>query len=458
MAFGPEGDTWARFALDIDNECITCNEPSEGFESAQYPQSEFVEGALSGIAEWVVENWEFVTWEARTPFPRAEPLSIEGARPAIPGLREAAQGWLDFALNDTEATLLAGWQHRHTLGHGTTPIALPSIVFVPELRHVLIAIDGPPPGFGSSVRFRWLTHTWPALFATAKEDLKEVLASVVDAVLARAAATDRSRAWAEWLGKKWLAVQQVERDPGVRRRHLLGAWLAERWEEIERAQPETASSVYGVAVDSAPIDNEETLHLLLEQAETARSERSVGRWQQLIRAGVDTARPLHEQGYLLARRVRKLLGRETEPFVDLRAVLAELDIRTTDPLPIDGFRTAVVGQRRGSARIMQSSHDPRMESVAGCRFALSAALGRLVSSAGVNGAAAFGAAHGDSSRIWETRRANAFAAEFILPADALRKRFPSRTLNSVVNSDLSEEYGISRQAAAWHAWNHGFRG
>ena len=75
-------------------------------------------------------------------------------------------------------------------------------------------------------------------------------------------------------------------------------------------------------------------------------------------------------------------------------------------------------------------------------FAIAASLGRLVSEA--NGAA-FGAAHGSQSRWSETQRANAFAAEFLLPTVVLQR--------SDDLAGLCERYGISRSAAEWHRAN-----
>ena len=84
----------------------------------------------------------------------------------------------------------------------------------------------------------------------------------------------------------------------------------------------------------------------------------------------------------------------------------------------------------------------RRQGISRARFAAAAALGRLL--AEVNGAS-FGAAHGEQSRIVQTQRANAFAAEFLLPASALRR---GEDLAS-----LCVEYGISLSAGEWQRTN-----
>lgn len=457
VAFGPERDTWARLSISIDGDCLTRNRPAEGLLPGRTaPQEDTVEGGLSGLAEWVVENWPYVTWEARTPYPRAEPLAAHAYSAPVPGLRDASKGWADFAIDEAEATLLAGWQQRHTLGANSSPVALPSIVLGPEVRHVLVSVDGPPVGFGSDVAFVPPGLGWPALYVLPKDEVQDGLSGLVEDTLRRADRAERSQPWTSWLRTKWTEVQGVARDPGFRRRQLLGGWLAERWEAIRERNGELAEPVEGIAIDSEPIEDDGTISALLEiSRRTIGSE--AGAWTERVSVPpVDISRPLFEQGYVLAREVRKRLGRRYEPLVNLGGALAELEVETLDPVPIDGFRTAVIAGRRAAAAIVPSSNHPRMEGVAGFRFAVAAALGRLVAAAHTQ--ANIGAAHGESARALETRRANAFAAEFLLPREALRRHAETSSVEELVSSDLCDEYGISRSAAAWHARNHGFKG
>jgi Zn-dependent peptidase ImmA (M78 family) len=74
---------------------------------------------------------------------------------------------------------------------------------------------------------------------------------------------------------------------------------------------------------------------------------------------------------------------------------------------------------------------------------MAAALGRLLAEG--RPGQPLGAAHGEQSRWIQTQRANAFAAEFLLPTPAL-----SRPGDLEAKCD---QYGISRTAARWHMRN-----
>lgn len=77
------------------------------------------------------------------------------------------------------------------------------------------------------------------------------------------------------------------------------------------------------------------------------------------------------------------------------------------------------------------------------RVALATAFGRLLFDARGK---AWGAAYGDHSRVLETRRAGAFAAELLAPSEIVPEYAsdPQR---------LAEDYGISLAAARWRLHN-----
>lgn len=133
--------------------------------------------------------------------------------------------------------------------------------------------------------------------------------------------------------------------------------------------------------------------------------------------------------------------------MELGPVLGELDLDLTRFVSSGLFRSAVVVGADGRGELLVSTDDELTRRMAPARFAICAALGRLLGD-GAGGEAAYGAAHGPQARLFETQRANAFAAELLLPLAALRAHGPAPDIEK-----LSEDFGISRTAARWHVQN-----
>jgi Zn-dependent peptidase ImmA (M78 family) len=90
-----------------------------------------------------------------------------------------------------------------------------------------------------------------------------------------------------------------------------------------------------------------------------------------------------------------------------------------------------------------------MAGVAGYSFGVASAFGRLLWRSNIGRQDHVYAAQGENAMLSQSRRATAFAAELLLPAEAIAG------LGSNENElwKLSEIYGISRVAARWH-WKH----
>ena len=162
---------------------------------------------------------------------------------------------------------------------------------------------------------------------------------------------------------------------------------------------------------------------------------------------INTSGPEYLQGgHRLARVFRQRAGLGNRPLLDFVRVLREWGVVLDQAIPTALFRTAVCAPSRGIAHLMLSSTDPRMEHLTANRFALAAALGRLLWAALLRTVTSpVGAAHGDYSRLTQSRRANAFAAELLLPSEAVRAALrPNAGADEV--TDLAEMYGISRSA------------
>jgi Zn-dependent peptidase ImmA (M78 family) len=94
--------------------------------------------------------------------------------------------------------------------------------------------------------------------------------------------------------------------------------------------------------------------------------------------------------------------------------------------------------------------DRQIGSYASSRFAITSALGRLLWQSRFNVGKPMAVAQSDQSLVTQSRRANAFAAEFLLPHSVIL-RHGVNTAQMV--GRLSETYGISRSAVRWHAYN-----
>ena len=79
------------------------------------------------------------------------------------------------------------------------------------------------------------------------------------------------------------------------------------------------------------------------------------------------------------------------------------------------FRVAVCGSKSGQPCIIPSARDARMKTTTGYRFGVMAGLGRLLWEGRRVQSQPIVGAQGDYSVFTDGRRANAFAAELLLP-------------------------------------------
>ena len=447
----PSQVTWGELKIWGDDQFLTRN------ESLQEPGQirDFVEGELVGVADWFIENWEHLLWEIQTPFPnRSASPEVASAR-SFPSLRDATDGWIGF---DSEPSILAEWQSRHTVGHPNTDLALPSIIVVPEMRHIIVEVDDLPGTWDPDVRFidDAGVRRSTLRFVLRKDAFKRSIIEFVDSVLERTQA-GQFKEWSDWMFQEWAEAQKREREPGTRLRAMLGelsATKVEKW--ITDGRPDIAHGLKELLVDCRQLSDQDEaseIEKIVRERSTA-TRKTTPEWKKLRKRPQSTI-PAHRQGYELATIVREHLGIEDKAIVDLSMLLSRLDICLDEPVPTELFRTAVVAPSHGEAHLLRSSRDSRMNHLTSSRFAIVAALGRLVWSQGTGrDQPIISGAHGDYSRLLHTQRANAFAAEFLLPASAFSTP-DNRNLRTDELNDLAEEYGISRTAATWHAYNRG---
>ncbi|WP_434043383.1 MULTISPECIES: hypothetical protein [Sorangium] len=202
--YGPELATFGDLAIQIGDTCLTsCHLTNSSVEESG---RNTVTGPLSGIADWVVENWLYIFWEIHTPFTK---IGADGSR--IPTLRDVRVG----NVPGVNYSQFAEWYHRHAIGHGCSDLALPTITILPEDKVVGIAASEPS-DLDSMTSF---AVDWPKEpIWISKDDLATMLESFVESVIARAMATESTKRWAEWLRAKFDAARIESRDDEVRRK------------------------------------------------------------------------------------------------------------------------------------------------------------------------------------------------------------------------------------------------
>jgi hypothetical protein len=441
-AFGPERATWGRVEIRLDGENITSNHPADwrGDERAA------VVGGMSGLADWIVDSLLPVRFEAHTPFPKMPSFSARrGGR--FPSLRDAGGGWPEFAAEHERQPggELGEWQQRHTLGTARSDLALPSITFVPEGTWMGIGLDHLPASLAPTVRFTppVAPDSWPAAPVwIPTTDVSAAFAGFITDVVARAERFPDSARWAEWLSARWCDNLRAATDEATVLRWSLGEVVATAWAETAARLGESTVALSGVLADARLVKERRTLHRLVE---LLAADVGFRRRPGVDLGAVDWALPPYREGYRLAQEVRSRLKLGEAPLDarKLSSMMRELHVEPRPAQAMGLFRSACWTTREGAV-LMWADDDAALATPPPRRFAIAAALGRLLSAPAEE--RMIGVAHGAQARYRPTQLANAFAAELLLPVQAIQRSRGS-------TDALAKRYGISRSAAEWHVHN-----
>lgn len=164
-----------------------------------------------------------------------------------------------------------------------------------------------------------------------------------------------------------------------------------------------------------------------------------------------------EQGYVLARQLRPCLpGGSRSDRLDIRGVLAALGVAVeTIRLPADAESVdavAVWGPRHGPA-VLLNERGLHARSTVGSRATLAHELCHLLVDR--DGALPLAEVLGGRSAVLVERRANAFAAELLMPSSAVTDRPGAGPLVIDDCHRLFRRYHVSRQLGAWQILNSG---
>ena len=451
----PERTAWSRLSFWVGGDNI-CRNLLDGSNSVR----DGVNVPLAPIADWLVRSWTFLAFEERPGFfplrsSLYETVSKWGDAPPQAGFSE--DEWLD-------AREL--WWSRHFLAAGADGSHLPNVSFVRGVDRLFIEwtpaeFSGTPvpqflsergghaigwtegedvfAEFVSSVA-RWLRdesldHAFP--WACREDPLHEAMPSFSDTLHAYTGiSAEVLRAWTHSANDadlcKNLGLGADGSDPG-------GSVITQVLRDLP---PGISESV-----------RDEVWRL---DRETQSVTDFAAELRTVARDAVRPASNPEDAGYFAAQGLRDHLYLNGQPIENVDEQLKDFGVILIDSDVECAQERMLVGCRRGIGAAAVMNRTPRTATPWGRRFESVRALGHLLMDSYRQDT--IGAASTAFAQPWARRRAGAFAAEYLLPCDALRG--DAETLDSYAQPQRFERildtYGVGAQTAAFHLWNHGF--
>jgi hypothetical protein len=471
-AQSPEDLTAAYLWIYMGDDCLTRNRPRRP-HLAQASDSVF--GPIAGVVDWLIDNWGPIHWEMHgSPISSNftdDPLGLYSSEPERlgdywdeseddgPVLSRRPGPEADQGEEELETGLHADWLHRHTLGHASSDLALPFMLIIPEDRNVGLFVNSPLARLNPDVEFLGIDGKprTRGLSVCRKTSFHAAATELINKTLERAASKEEFAYWAIWLRERWEQAQADEENPVQRLKWMIGDVAAGRVEELRVTNHRLADALQHLLFDCRTATKQSELvpaERIVEEFAFKKdfSSGEIPSWRGLEQDSISTDRPVYAQGYQLARLVRRKMNLGDGPIVSHARILKRLDVTEEDACNTALFRAAVCAPSKGLAHIIPSSADARLESPSAYRFAMIVALGRLLWQSRISTGPVC-LAHGDHAMLIESRRARAFAAEFLLPREAIEGMSPG----SEELSKVAVRYGVSRTLAEWHSRNLGSR-
>jgi hypothetical protein len=217
--------------------------------------------------------------------------------------------------------------------------------------------------------------------------------------------------------------------------------VAREWDAVARDMGDASASLAELLEDTEVVRDPETLARLVELVAEVPDAHAPSRPVSCVDWGL----PPYREGYRAAQEVRAARRLGDEPLTDarFRELLRGLGVEAAGVDAGGLFRSAVWSRGNG-ALLAWAKDDPRFSGPVPRRFSIAAALGRYLAVA--ERGRPMGAAHGPQARWRPTQFANAFAAELLLPTQAILRSGASA-------AELARKFRISRTAAEWHVAN-----
>ena len=229
------------------------------------------------------------------------------------------------------------------------------------------------------------------------------------------------------------------------------------WLGLPADGEDPGGSVITQVLRDLPPDASEPLRSQVWQLdrETRRETNFADELRTMARDAAASDGNAESSGYLAARAVRDHLGLDGEPIDDVDENLRELGAEVFDSGVECLQERMLVGARQGLGAAVVINRTPRTETPWGRRFESARGLGHLLMDSYREDA--LGAASTTFGQPWARRRSGAFAAELLLPSEALLE--DAGYLDSAAQKEtfqrIMERYRVGARTAAFQLWNHG---
>lgn len=455
--YAAEQAAWAALSIWVSGVNL-CEHSEDGTDQIQSG----VNVPLGPFADWFVRSWAYLRFEERPRMFAASELPHEnldqwgGALPPS-GLDE--DQWLETR---------EVWWGRHFALAGAEGALLPNLAvarshdsLVCEWSPTRVLLPGAP---------RWLREGGVCIvpWAAAEEAVAGFVAFVAEWL--REEGLAEAYAWA----RRTDPVREVEAD----RELTLELFTCHTAEELsglfggrvgaalrrslglDEHDQDPSSSPVTQALRDLPPSLPTAVAAPLEWLRDHTSGAAGGRLWALRAAAADAAREAGaavDAGYASANVVRRYLGLDGEPLLDVERVCQNLGVRCDE---FDGAAEAghmLAGAREGLGAAAVILKSDRMDADWARRFEWARALGHILLD--TFRGRAVGAASSPYCLGDRRRRSGAFAAELLLPQDAIA-RVTGGVLDAGARPDLFAEimrrFGTGARTTANHLFNHRF--
>lgn len=423
----PPSMLWGRMLASLGDESVWYT------ESGHDPEAP-VDWSWIDLLEFLGDKWPWLMLEELYPIPM---------NPLHPGTmrREAEKRWESTSEEQylDEDERLFRFEARHDLAMGLKGIFLPSLFILRQGEKA------------------WVCSQETRLFASFRE-IATILVQLGDCLSAYAENIQNTRcerAVQRWRSRDervrsllWELRTGMSRE--LRARLEQGQSPDEFW-EVGEAKIDSDNELMAAARLSAGIVDIEQQRRILEQIKIS-SAKKISELDEIslkISSELDESMRPYEQGYTVAQLLRRELDMNDNSRAEPQAVLADwgVDIQeiALDYSPLEAV--AVWGPNHGPV-VMLNSSGGRPAHIHGRRSTLAHEICHLLIDR--NGALPFSEVFGGHTPLYVEQRANAFAAEFLLPresaVDQVRHR-RSTSLHEALET-LSEHFAVSMEMAA----------
>ena len=450
----PERTAWAQLAIWVRGTNLCKNHP-EGSESVRA----HVNVPLAPLVDWLVRSWTFIEFEERP-----------GCFPPRTSLRDTLRDWGDTAppagfTEDQWFDARELWWTRHFLSAGADGARLPSVSLVRTGDRLVI--EWGPAEFPGDHAPRFISENGQQVleWLAGEEVLAEFARFVAEWLRGEDLVTlypwvhlsDPLRERESRFDEKLHAYTGI--DPGV-----LYEWTdtnteatLREWLGLPADGEDPGGSVITQVLRDLPPDASESLRsqvCRLDQ-ETRRKTNFADELRTMARDAAASDGRVESSGYQAARAVRHHLGLDGKPIDDVEEQLTKLGAEMIDSGVECLHERMLVGARQRLGAAVVINRTPRTETPWGRRFESARGLGHLLLDSYREGA--LGAASSTFAQPWTRRRSGTFAAELLLPSEALLEE--AGHLDSAAQQAtfqrIMERYRVGARTAAFQLWNHG---